>query len=152
MIVEKNEASDKNELVALILALCWGTLGLHRFYVGKWKTGILYLLLGSFSFLYNLLEDIGVNIFFSVYFSYVAFLLVGVAVLYDIFAITNESFFDGKNKLLISKGTREDSGLFLSAKEKAIASTNAWIIFFSFVLFLIVRYVIFPEVVAILAL
>lgn len=152
MIVEKDDASSKNELVALILALCWGTLGLHRFYVGKWKSGILYLLLGSFSFLYNLLDELGVSLFFSIYFSYVAFLLVGVAVLYDIFAIANESFFDGKKKLLISKGTREDSGLFLSVKEKAIARANAWIIFFSFVLFVIVRYIILPEVVGILAL
>ena len=152
MVVEKADASNKNELVALFFALCWGTFGLHRFYVGKWKSGILYLLFGSFSFLYNLLDELGVNIFFSIYFSYVAFLLVGVAVLYDVFAITNESFFDGKDKLLISKGTREESGLFLSPKEKAIASTNAWIVFFSFVLFVIVRYVILPEVVRILAL
>ncbi|MBP3617894.1 MAG: TM2 domain-containing protein [Lachnospiraceae bacterium] len=152
MVVEKDEASDKNELVAAVLALCWGTFGLHRFYVGKWISGTVYLLFGSVAFLFNLLDDLGLSVIYSSYISIIAFLLVVVAVLYDLFALKNESFFDGKNKLLISKGTREDSGLFLSPKEKAIASTNAWIIFFSFVLFVIVRYVIFPEVVVILAL
>lgn len=152
MVVEIDEASDKNELVAVVLALCWGTFGLHRFYVGKWISGTVYLLFGSVAFLFNLLDDLGLSVIYSSYISIVAFLLVVVAVLYDLFALKNESFFDGKNKLLISKGTREDSGLFLSPKEKAIASTNAWIIFFSFVLFLIVRYIIFPEVVTVLAL
>ena len=152
MVVEKDEASDKNELVAVVLALCWGTFGMHRFYVGKWISGTIYLLIGSVSFLANLLDALGVSVLYNVYISIFAFLLVCVAVLYDLFALKNESFFDGKNKLLISKGTREDSGLFLSPKEKAIASTNAWIIFFSFVLFIIVRYVIFPEILIVLAL
>lgn len=152
MVIEKDEASSKSELITAILAVCWGTFGLHRFYVGKWISGTVYLLFGSVAFLLNLLNDLGVSIFYSTYISIIAFLLVVVAVLYDLFALKNESFFDGKNKLLISKGTREDSGLFLSTKEKFIASANAWMIFFSFVLFVIIRYLIFPEVIRIFAL
>lgn len=36
--------SSKNRLVAFLLAFFLGTLGIHRFYVGKVGTGILYLL------------------------------------------------------------------------------------------------------------
>ena len=39
--------SDKSRLVAFLL--CWflGYLGIHRFYVGKIGTGVLYLLTGG---------------------------------------------------------------------------------------------------------
>ncbi len=39
--------SDRSRLVAFLL--CWflGYLGIHRFYVGKTGTGILYLLTGG---------------------------------------------------------------------------------------------------------
>lgn len=36
--------SDKNRLVALLLCFFLGYLGIHRFYVGKIGTGILWLL------------------------------------------------------------------------------------------------------------
>jgi len=151
MFVDKEDASDKNELVAVVFALCWGTFGLHRFYVGKWISGTIYLLLGSVAFLFNLLNDLGISIFYSSYISIFASLLVGVAVIYDLFALKTESFCDGKNKLLISKATREDSGLFLSKREKDIAKLNAWIIFLSFILFVDARYLILPAVITILS-
>lgn len=34
----------KSRLIALILAIFFGVFGVHRFYLGKWKTGILYFL------------------------------------------------------------------------------------------------------------
>lgn len=43
------EKSEKSGLVALLLCLFVGTLGIHRFYVGKIGTGVLQLLtLGGF--------------------------------------------------------------------------------------------------------
>jgi TM2 domain-containing membrane protein YozV len=41
--------SPKNRIVALILAILFGGLGVHRFYVGKVGTGILMLItIGGF--------------------------------------------------------------------------------------------------------
>ncbi len=37
------EASDKKRLPALLLCLLLGPLGIHRFYVGKIGTGIIWL-------------------------------------------------------------------------------------------------------------
>ena len=43
--------SPKNRWLTLLLCLCFGMLGIHRFYVGKVWTGILFLLtLGFFGF------------------------------------------------------------------------------------------------------
>lgn len=39
--------SDKNRTVALLLCIFLGCLGIHRFYVGKVGTGILWLLTGG---------------------------------------------------------------------------------------------------------
>ena len=38
------QVSEKNWLTALLLAIFVGTLGIHRFYVGKTGTGIVWLL------------------------------------------------------------------------------------------------------------
>lgn len=42
-----SEVSDRSRLVAFLL--CWflGPLGIHRFYVGKAGTGILYIFTGG---------------------------------------------------------------------------------------------------------
>ncbi len=45
--IEEYEVSPKSRLVALILCVLLGYLGVHRFYVGKIFTGILWLLTGG---------------------------------------------------------------------------------------------------------
>ncbi|MEY4136343.1 MAG: hypothetical protein RL205_471 [Actinomycetota bacterium] len=39
--------SPASRLIALLLCIFLGFLGIHRFYVGKWGTGILMLLTGG---------------------------------------------------------------------------------------------------------
>ena len=39
--------SPASRLIALILCILLGFLGIHRFYVGKWGTGLLMLLTGG---------------------------------------------------------------------------------------------------------
>jgi TM2 domain-containing membrane protein YozV len=41
--VEANKISSKSRLIALLLCLFFGWLGVHRFYVGKIGTGILMI-------------------------------------------------------------------------------------------------------------
>jgi TM2 domain-containing membrane protein YozV len=45
--MDGNQHSDKNRTAALLLCLFLGVLGIHRFYVGKVGTGILWLLTGG---------------------------------------------------------------------------------------------------------
>lgn len=44
---EVREESDKNSVIVFILALLFGTLGVHRFYVGRGWTGLLWLFTGG---------------------------------------------------------------------------------------------------------
>lgn len=66
--------SPKSRLSAFLLCTFLGALGIHRFYVGKWMTGILYLL------------TLG---------------LLGVGVLWDWFAILFGGFRDDNGRKLL---------------------------------------------------
>ena len=39
--------SPKSRLIALVMCVIFGALGVHRFYVGRWITGILYIFTGG---------------------------------------------------------------------------------------------------------
>jgi len=43
-VLDKNVVSSKSNVAALLLCLFLGPLGIHRFYVGKIGTGILWFL------------------------------------------------------------------------------------------------------------
>ncbi len=42
-IYNESKISDKNKIVALLLCIFFGIFGLHKFYVGKNSSGLLYL-------------------------------------------------------------------------------------------------------------
>lgn len=45
--MSEQKVSEKNKIVALLLCLFLGGIGIHRFYVGKIGTGILWLVTGG---------------------------------------------------------------------------------------------------------
>ncbi|MCH5204734.1 MAG: TM2 domain-containing protein [Oscillospiraceae bacterium] len=40
-------SNPRNKWISLFLCIFFGTLGIHRFYEGKFKTGLLWLLTGG---------------------------------------------------------------------------------------------------------
>jgi TM2 domain-containing membrane protein YozV len=66
--------SDKSRLACLLLAIFLGFLGIHRFYVGKIGTGILWLLTGG---------------------------LLGIGVLIDVILIAVGTFRDKAGRLIL---------------------------------------------------
>ena len=67
--------SQKSRLAALLLCVLFGTLGFHRFYVGKIGTGIIWLLTGG---------------------------LVGIGTIYDIIIIVLGGFTDKSGRRLLT--------------------------------------------------
>lgn len=53
----KYTSGDKDYTVSWVLLTFLGVLGIHRFYLGKWITGLIWLLTGGF-FLIGLLYDL----------------------------------------------------------------------------------------------
>ena len=72
--VQTGEYSEKDWLVTLLFSIFLGYLGIHRFYVGKIGTGILWLLTGG---------------------------CLGVGALVDIIMIATENFTDDNNRLIV---------------------------------------------------
>lgn len=91
--------SNKEKIVALILCIFLGTLGVHRFYVGKTKSGILYLCtLGLF----------------------------GIGWIYDIFNIANNLFTDSYGAVLTSENANQNI-LNESKKKPAHMMWQFWV-------------------------
>lgn len=82
-----NIVSDKNSTITVLL--CWfgGIFGLHRLYLGRFISGIIYLLTGG---------------------------LFGIGIFFDLFSISLGSLRDGKGKYVItSKVARSISRVWL---------------------------------------
>lgn len=73
-IVAVENVSPKNWILCLLLCIFFGVLGFHRFYVGKWGTGLIYLVTGG---------------------------IFSLGVLFDIFLLATKQFTDADGDVLI---------------------------------------------------
>jgi TM2 domain-containing membrane protein YozV len=134
MYVEREDVSNKNAAVAAALCLLFGSLGLHRFYVGKYTSGIIFLVFGS--------SHLGVRIFSKllgfngIIISVVLLLFITIAVFYDLHALYSECFLDSKGKILIS-GSRQDELIGRTPEEKFDAKLTILITVLLFIVYII---------------
>ena len=134
MHVEKDDVSDKNAAVAAILCLLFGSLGLHRFYVGKYITGFIYLIFGA-----SLISVQILSRFFSFrgfLISVIILLFIIVAVIYDLYALYTECFLDSKGKIIMS-GARQDELVGRTFEEKFNAKLTIFCAIMLFIIFVI---------------
>ena len=85
---QPRQYSDKDWLVTLLFSIFLGYLGIHRFYVGKIGTGILWLLTGG---------------------------CLGVGALVDIIMIATENFTDDGNRLIVQDSRKNPRPAYASA-------------------------------------
>ena len=141
MNLDAEQISKKSSAISFALMMSFGIFGAHRFYVGKWKSGLIYLLFGSVVPGAKLINQIMLligdkSLFNFVWYLYMSFVLVCVAVLYDIFALYSESFTDKAGKVVIS-GSRKDEIVGRTIEEAFNDKLNSIIIILLFALVII---------------
>ena len=141
MNLDTEQISKKSSAISFALMLSFGIFGVHRFYVGKWKSGLIYLLFGSVVPGAKLINQVMLligdkSLFNFVWYVYMSFVLVCVAVLYDIFALYSESFTDKEGKVVIG-GSRKDEIIGRTIEESFNDKLNSIIIFLLFALLII---------------
>lgn len=142
MNLDAEQISKKSSAVTFALMLSFGIFGAHRFYVGKWKSGLLYLLFGSIVPGARLINQImlfagDTSILKLIWYIYISFLLVCVAVLHDIYALYSESFTDKEGRVVIG-GSRKDEIVGRTMQEVFNDKLTSSIIFLLFVLVIII--------------
>ncbi len=90
--------SDRDWLVTLLFSIFLGCLGIHRFYVGKIGTGILWLLTGG---------------------------CLGIGALVDIIMIATENFTDDGNRLIVQDSKKNPNYAYSSAPGGANGGTKS---------------------------
>lgn len=90
-MIDENEISKKSPLLTLFLCLVFGSLGAHRFYVGKYVTGIIYFIIGGTSII---LDFLGFG------FAFVGKIIFALLIIIDTYAIYSDSFTDSKGKII----------------------------------------------------
>lgn len=89
--------SDKDWLTTLLFSIFLGGLGIHRFYVGKIGTGVLWLLTGG---------------------------CLGIGALVDIILIATESFTDDDNRLIVQDSRKNPRPVYANAGTQPTRSTR----------------------------
>lgn len=92
MNIDENNISNKSQIVTLILCLLLGQIGAHRFYVGKYFTGVLFLIVGGTSLI---LDILGVG------YAFVASIIYLIIMILDVYALYSDSFTDKLGRLVI---------------------------------------------------
>ena len=90
--------SEKDWLVTLLFSIFLGYLGIHRFYVGKVGTGILWLLTGG---------------------------CLGIGALVDIIMIATENFTDDNNRLIVQDSRKNPNYGYAYAANANAAGTKS---------------------------
>ena len=89
--------SEKDWLVTLLFSIFLGYLGIHRFYVGKVGTGILWLLTGG---------------------------CLGIGMLVDIIMIATENFTDDNNRLIVQDQRKNPRPAYAYAAQSTTKSAR----------------------------
>jgi len=96
--VQRGQYSEKDWLVTLLFSIFLGGLGIHRFYVGKIGTGILWLLTGG---------------------------CLGIGALVDIIMIATENFTDDSNRLIVQDSRKNPNYGYSSASYNTNGATKS---------------------------
>ncbi len=89
--------SERDWLVTLLFSIFLGYLGIHRFYVGKIGTGILWLLTGG---------------------------CLGIGALVDIIMVATENFTDDQNRLIVQDQRKNPRPAYVYASPAATKSAR----------------------------
>lgn len=99
-LFDEENISNKSQLIAGLLCFFLGYLGIHRFYVGKYITGFIYLLIGLTPIIFYI---------FPFQYAFLIKIFSGFLVFMDLVGIWMGAFTDRKGRLLLKDSFRKMS-------------------------------------------
>lgn len=137
-MIDENSISKKSSLLTLFLCLVFGQFGAHRFYVGKYITGVIYLLIGGTSVVMDIM---------GFGYAFIAKIVFALLIIIDTYALYSDGFTDSKGLIIgdSEKTLVYDSPvdrvkiLFLRQSDRQVIFLFVFIFYLSY--FLINKYV-----------